>query len=555
MVAVLLAVFSLGIASPAGAAMSNESDETWMTNEQVTAMVRIGNTIYLGGNFTAVRSRYSGGESVERRYLAAIDATTGALVRSWAPRAGSRVYAMVTDGSTIYIGGAFRNINGQNRQRLAALDPDTGALRSWNPGTSSTVKALALYNGRIFAGGKFTQANGQSRTGLAAFSAATGALDPDWTPSAGDGEVRAIAPRADGSRIYVGGDFLSLNGVARANIGAVTADTGNTVSWPAVSNGIVFDLETSSGRVYAARGGGGGRVTSYRDDTGATLWYQSANGDIQDVEYHNGWIYVGGHFALQGTCRTCGPVAFAGHDLNIHIGRVSTTGQLDTNWHPVFSGFPGVWEILPTGNRVHLGGSFKKAGNRWQQGYARFTDPTGSPDDTEEPPPPPITEGNLIAAGSTWRYLDTGQDPGSGWRGGSYDDSSWASGLAQLGYGDGDESTVITRTSRAATYFRRSFQVDNLSSVNSVTLRVQRDDGAVVYLNGTEIARTNMPTGTITNTTWAAATVDNDAESAWHEYTIPVGALNAGGNTIAVSVHNRSATSSDLGFDLELSAQ
>src|SRR5688572_14039423 len=67
----VVVVVSLLVGSPAGAALSNTSDPTWMTNDQVASLVRIGNTIYLGGNFTAVRSRGSGGEVVGRRYLAA----------------------------------------------------------------------------------------------------------------------------------------------------------------------------------------------------------------------------------------------------------------------------------------------------------------------------------------------------------------------------------------------------------------------------------------------------------------------------------------------------
>jgi hypothetical protein len=369
-------IASLLVASPAGAALSNTSDPTWMTNGQVAALVRIGNTIYLGGNFTAVRSKASGGEVVGRRYLAAFDANTGTLVRSWAPSAGARVYAMVTDGSTLYVGGAFRAINGQSRERLAALDPATGALRAWSPKVTGEVRALLLHSGKIYAGGGFSQANGASRTRLAAFSASSGGLDPDWKPQAHDGDVRALAVRGDGTRIFVGGSFSRINGTSDTSfIAAVNTTNGASVSWNASSAAIVHDLDVSAGRVYAARGGAGGRVTSYRDDTGASVWSHSANGDIQAVHYDNGNLYVGGHFELQGTCNTCRPVAFAAHDLNTMLGKVAASdGRLDTNFHPLFKGIPGVWTILRTGSQLHVGGSFTTAGGRQQQGYARFTD-------------------------------------------------------------------------------------------------------------------------------------------------------------------------------------
>src|SRR6266496_4393275 len=62
---------------------------------------------------------------------------------------------------------------------------------------------------------------------------------------------------------------------------------------------------------------------------------------------------------------------------------------------------------------------------------------------------------SLITSGATWKYLDTGVDPGTAWRGPGFDDSSWASGAAQLGFGDGDEVTVI-RSGIVTAYFRKN---------------------------------------------------------------------------------------------------
>src|SRR5215213_7851051 len=74
--------------------------------------------------------------------------------------------------------------------------------------------------------------------------------------------------------------------------------------------------------------------------------------------------------------------------------------------------------------------------------------------------------------------------------------SSWK----YLGNGDGDEATVVSYGADAnnkyiTTYFRKSFTVANPADFNSLTLDILRDDGAVVYLNGTEIYRNNMPAG------------------------------------------------------------
>lgn len=178
---------------------------------------------------------------------------------------------------------------------------------------------------------------------------------------------------------------------------------------------------------------------------------------------------------------------------------------------------------------------------------------------------PPGSTGNtstsstqtLIAAGETWKYLDNGSNAGTSWKELSYNDNAWKSGKAQLGYGDGDEATVVSYGTSSSnkyitTYFRKGFTINNPSSFTSLTLNIKRDDGAVVYLNGIEVFRTNMPAGTIGYTTRASAAIDGSAESAFNEKNIPVSLLQQGTNVIAVEVHQSSSSSSDISFDLKL---
>ena len=98
----------------------------------------------------------------------------------------------------------------------------------------------------------------------------------------------------------------------------------------------------------------------------------------------------------------------------------------------------------------------------------------------------------LIAAGAVWRYKDDGSDQGTAWRGLAFDDGAWAAGPAQLGYGDGDEQTVVgygpdAGNKYTTTYFRRAFDLPEAGIHNSLRLDLLRDDGAVVYLNGVEV--------------------------------------------------------------------
>jgi hypothetical protein len=102
------------------------------------------------------------------------------------------------------------------------------------------------------------------------------------------------------------------------------------------------------------------------------------------------------------------------------------------------------------------------------------------------------------------------------------------------------------------TWFRTTFTIDDPTTVASVTLALVRDDGAAVYLNGAEVHRTNLPTGPLGSTTRATVNVEGAAERSWNTVTVPVGALVAGTNTIAVSVHQQWLGSSDLSFQARL---
>ena len=166
----------------------------------------------------------------------------------------------------------------------------------------------------------------------------------------------------------------------------------------------------------------------------------------------------------------------------------------------------------------------------------------------------------LVPAGSTWKYLDDGSDQASAWRAMSFDDSPWNSGAGQLGYGDNDESSLVSfggssGSKSITTYFRKSFDVADRTAVSALVLSLQRDDGAVVYLNGIEVFRSNMPAaGAIAFDTLASSSVGGADESAWAAKSLSVGILRNRTNVLAVEVHQASASSSDLSFDLQLNA-
>lgn len=172
--------------------------------------------------------------------------------------------------------------------------------------------------------------------------------------------------------------------------------------------------------------------------------------------------------------------------------------------------------------------------------------------------PEPIV---AIPVGSTWRYLDNGSDQGTAWTAAGFNDApgqnGWKEGPAQLGYGDGDEATVVefggdTENRYVTTYFRKSFDVANPAAIVSMAARVLRDDGFAIYLNGVEVARNNLAAGA-TFDSLATATVSGTDETTFLTFdNLNFAPLVAGTNVLAVEMHQVALNSSDISFDLEL---
>ena len=168
----------------------------------------------------------------------------------------------------------------------------------------------------------------------------------------------------------------------------------------------------------------------------------------------------------------------------------------------------------------------------------------------------------LVSTGALWNYFDKGQDLSTNWVQLGYDDSSWSNGLAELGYGDASEgrpeATVVNYGPNSAnryptTYFRRRFVVTNAAEFTTLSASLLRDDGAVVWLNGVEVWRSNMSTnGAITFSNYASSAIGLPDEAMYFSNTLNTAVLVEGTNLVAVEIHQGNATSSDISFDLGL---
>jgi len=166
----------------------------------------------------------------------------------------------------------------------------------------------------------------------------------------------------------------------------------------------------------------------------------------------------------------------------------------------------------------------------------------------------------VISKHSEWKYLDNGSNQQTNWQAPGFNDASWKTGLGNFGYGDTQQTLISYGPSSSSkyitTYFRKTFNAtESLRSCGALVLNVLRDDGAVVYLNGHEVVRSNMPIGTINYQTLSTTPVSGTDETTYFAYPIDPSLLVSGPNVIAVELHQNLANSSDLGFDLQLVAQ
>lgn len=203
----------------------------------VWRLVRAGGTLAVAGDF----SDYG---IVERRHLAAFDVNTKALDLDFDPAPDGYVYTVKgsPDAASVYVGGEFATIGGAPRAGLAKLDTATGAVApGFVANTNSYVKDLAVApdGSTVYVGGNFLTVNGTPRARLAAVDAATGAVDPDFqidltepTNDQSEGGTRAIAMTADGSRLMVIGNFRYAAGSERPLMAQIDLTTSPATVTP-----------------------------------------------------------------------------------------------------------------------------------------------------------------------------------------------------------------------------------------------------------------------------------------------------------------------------------
>jgi hypothetical protein len=390
----------------------------------VLDQVVVGNTVYAVGNFTSARPAGAapGVSETPRSNVLAYDIRTGALVTSFAPAVNRQVKTVTTspDGSRVYIGGQFTSVNGVARNRVAALDPTTGALvTGFTASLDFTVDALVATGATVYAAGAFNFAGpgaGVARARLAAFAASDGAL-LGWAPSA-DAEVHAAVLTPDGSKLIVGGNFTRVNGTAMNGLAALDAVNGALVPWEATDvlryggSAGVLSLASDGTSVYGSgyaspfTAGNLEGTFSADADTGAINWIEDCHGDTYSVAPVNAYVYTASHahycgnlggfpqsdpwsinqrHALSFTKASTGSLR---RDPMGYSNWERTPGPSLVHWFPEFAvgTFTGqsqaAWSVAGNSEYVVYGGEFPKVNGVSQQGLVRFAVTSIAPGDS-----------------------------------------------------------------------------------------------------------------------------------------------------------------------------
>lgn len=310
---------------------SGEMDSSWTAGADapIRALVRMNNTLYVGGDFTFI------GGAVHNR-VAAFDIPTATVIAGFnnGLTGDQSVYALDVANGVLYAGGNFTVLGGQNRTRLAALNLTTGIAESnWAPTANNTVYAIHAEGTQIYVGGSFTQISSNPKNRLAELDAAAGALSA-WNPSP---NATVYAMDVAGDTLIAGGDFSSIGGQSIDNIAAIqrSVPTNNAYGWNPEANNTVFAVRISGNLIYA--GGSftqvGNPITARvraaafdRFSTSVTEWNPSANSTIRCLALRNDAVFVGGDFTTIGF-RTRGRLAC----INTITGKPTTWAPTANN--------------------------------------------------------------------------------------------------------------------------------------------------------------------------------------------------------------------------------
>ncbi|GGO70265.1 PKD domain-containing protein [Nonomuraea cavernae] len=364
----------------------------------VNAVVQIGNKVYVGGEFTQVQEDDSP-TVLTRNSLFAFDPVTGAIDTTFTPSVDGEVRALLPapDGASVYVGGAFGQVNGITNRRLTRLSTTDGtALPGFTPSVDARVNDLRLANGRLYVAGAFTTVDGQPQAALATLNPATGARDAYYdlavsgTHDGGTTAVLKMDVTPDETRLVAVGNFTTVGGQARRQIVQVdlTGPAAALANWQTTRfadacssafDSYMRDVDYSpDGRFFVvtttgAYSGGPPRLcdTQTRWETYATgtgqnpTWANYTGGDTTyAVGVTSKAVYIGGHFRWLNNpfaADNAGP----GSVSREGIAALDPRTGLPFTWNPGRTLGVGVFDLTATPQGLWVGSDTDRIGN-WE---------------------------------------------------------------------------------------------------------------------------------------------------------------------------------------------
>lgn len=509
--------------------------------------------LYAGGKFTHAM----GGANTQQWYArnaARFSLATGAPDRTWNPELDAAVMSLDASGrgDRVYVAGFFAQSRGRTALKAAALATDSTDLLAWTPTFSSTTnyqQTVLEAGDRVWLGGAEHSLFSYARDDFALLSTSIG--------NAG-GDFQALA--TDGTLVY-GGCHCFFNQYEGAktwpslgtNWTAVDAIYG-TGAWGAASGARAPEFNGEA--TTTTRGAGSWALMV--DSTG-TLWQGGDYTSSTKAGYVKQWS--------GGFMRNAQRDAVAPSTPTDVAGRVAAGGAVELSWRAATDqvGVVG-YEVLRKDRVIATVADTRAVLPAAPSGlkyFIRAIDAEGNRSaSTPAIDPSALPPGNevetVIAEGANWRYLYDGNGPADGWTSVGFDDASWSSGTAPIGWGHTGLGTTLTTTvspKPLTSFYRKTFQVADMTRVVALDLVTRVDDGIVVSVNGTEVGRVNVdpgPDGVGVFANLAVSAASARANPVTIE--VPGDLLVTGTNVITASVHSNYRSTPSHSFELSARA-
>lgn len=327
----------------------------------VLAIVKDGNKLYIGGAFSNVNG-------TPRARLAQINATTGALFTNWAPSADYTVKTLALKDTVVLVGGDFTSISGKTAYRFGAVDKTDGTPVGGFPGYNSSVNKIIMRGDSIITGGSYyLSANYSPYSAKVTTSSVT--LDPRFPAT--NGQIRSVVPDGSGN-YYVGGSFTQIGGINRAYIAKLNSSFQVITGWTPSLNGEVRSMILSGTTLYI-----GGAFTTTNgvsrpyisalntSNPGSNkTWNSSLSYIVHTLAFDGTSIYAGGEFTTVngGTTRN-------------RLAKFTASGNLDASWNP--NANSTVEQLIISGTNIIAGGSFTTIGGTTRNYLALLNNTNG----------------------------------------------------------------------------------------------------------------------------------------------------------------------------------